>query len=664
MNVDKLVEAALDWAAAGIRVFPCKADKSPLTKNGHLDATTDPRKIKELFEFYGKEATMIGGRMGDGLFAADFDLYKSESAAQSYMDELHARGNLPPTRVHKTARGGIHMFFEGEVQDCKPVSGVEIKSDGGYVILPPSPGYEVVSKGIARAPKGLIENLVNARRANSLASIDTLKANIISASDFHDSITMLASKLAAQGKDQVAITAEIRHVLEQSLAASPHHDRHSRWKSIVGDRGGELSRIITSGYGKYNVNAPSLQLQEQAKETLDRLQQSAELFGFNKSPHHGEVENVQTFSDEAWPFTQGYFADEEHKLEDQRFTMYPIFAENETVVLFAEPKTGKTAIALTTALAISCGFDLGAFKVAESGPTLYYALEGTRAIRLRVAAWKKKKREEGVVLPERIPMYVVEGHANFLREDKRQTEANKIIAANNYSIKAGVGPLKAVYLDTLTKAMAGGDQNSVEDTSHLFDLIGLLRSGGVTATIIFVHHKSRQGNARGSTNIEAEPDVLLDISKEGDTVEMRIARARSIEDGARFLFALVGVDLGVTTQGHALAGVYAEPLDQQEEASDLLNIGRERARQLTVLVGFGTGLHEINTVTKAMWEADVFPTPNNRKSNKPPSGVVAYAQKFYYELLTAQGTIYGEHMIMPAIEAGKIVSIKVAKAVY
>lgn len=663
MTVEDLITAAVEWAEAGIRVFPCNSEKAPLTKNGHLDATDDPRKVKELFEFYGSAVAMIGGRMGNGIFAADFDTYKTGSAAEAYMNELQAGGNLPPTRIHKTLRGGVHMFFEGEVQDCKPVSGVEIKSDGGYVILPPTPGYEIVSRGIAKAPKGLIDSLTKARRANSMASVDTLKANIISASDFHDSIALLAAKLAIGGMDQVDITREVRAVLDQSLASSPHHDRHSRWKSIVGDRGGELSRIITSGYVKYNVNAPSLTLKEQPVEQVDARKRLAEKLGFAASPIVGE-KKPEEYSDEQWPFTEGYFASDDYDLASQKFAMYPIFAENETVVLFAEPKVGKTAIALTTALSISCGLDLGAFKVTESGPTLYYALEGTRAIRLRVKAWRKKKTEEGVELPEQIPMFVVEGHVNFLKEERRRDEANKIIAANNYAIKAGAGPLKAVYLDTLTKAMAGGDQNSVEDTSHLFDLIGILRSGGVTATVVFVHHKSRQGNARGSTNIEAEPDVLLDVSKEGDTVELRVARARSIEDGGRFLFTLVGVDLGTTAQGHPLAGVYAAPIESDFDATELLSVGKTRAEQLTLVCGFGPGIHSLDVIVKALWEKNLIPLPTTKKTTKAPSPNVGYVQSFIHELVPDAGSPFGEYVLHPVVSLGKITAIRVGKVSY
>ena len=51
-----MIEGALYWAAHGIPVFPCKADKRPLTKNGFKDAVTDEKSVRDLFAFYGDAA--------------------------------------------------------------------------------------------------------------------------------------------------------------------------------------------------------------------------------------------------------------------------------------------------------------------------------------------------------------------------------------------------------------------------------------------------------------------------------------------------------------------------------------------------------------------------------------------------------------------------------
>src|SRR3954451_22609691 len=61
------------------------------------------------------------------------------------------RGETPPTRVHRTASGGLHLLFtppehvEIRNSQSRVAPGVDVRGEGGYVIVPPSPGYEVLA---------------------------------------------------------------------------------------------------------------------------------------------------------------------------------------------------------------------------------------------------------------------------------------------------------------------------------------------------------------------------------------------------------------------------------------------------------------------------------------------------------------------------------------
>lgn len=567
MAVSKLIEAAQWWAERGVPVFPCKADKSPLTSNGFYDAVIEPNKVRELFEFYGQEAVMIGGRMGKdaGMFAVDIDLYKP--GAEAWYKARLASGELTETRVHSTKSGGIHLLYiSTEFPNVAPHEGVEVKGEGGYIVLPGSPGYTVVTEGIAEAPKGLLEYLRTAKTQSTLVGNQQLEADVLAARGFHEPLTQLAARLAAAGKSLVDIQAHLMKLMQASIASSPQHDRHSRWSSMM--RGNELVRIAESAIKKFGTSQQLAEIETDIpKEVWADFELAAEsLFpGFT-----GEAPTPEwTPQTGKWPY-DGYFAHAEHDLAEQNFYAYPIIAESETVVMFAEPKAGKTAIALTLALNLACGFDWGEFKITEPGPSLYFAMEGTRAVKLRIAAWRKYQREEGVELPKDLPLYVAEGASAFYKEDAKRDHVKKIVYHNKLCLEVYGHPLKLIVIDTLTRAMTGGDQNSAEDTAQLFDIVPLLRAAGIKANVLFIHHKARgAGNARGSSNIEAEPDVLLDVSKDNDTVKMKVARARSIEDGMVYTFKLTGVELGVNNQGHPLAGVLPIWVHGQETVSDL-----------------------------------------------------------------------------------------------
>lgn len=590
-----LIDYALEWAANGVPVFPCNARKEPLTERGFYDAVTDPKQVRALFEFYGDDARLIGGRMGAeaGLIAVDVDLYKA--GAEQWLKAREDDGSLGATRIHKTPRGGLHFLYEADEFPTTVVNdGVDIKGDGGYVILPGSPGYSVEQEGLARAPSLLMELIKSAKRGTQLTGNLELEAQVISARDFHESLTLLAARRASNGVALPDIMSYLMGLMRNSVAAHPGHDRHSRWNKLMS--GDEVSRIATSALRKYGRAQLVQEMQQNIPdEVWEQLEVEAErVFPFlehvdGPAPEYEPVEG-------SWPY-QGYEAHENYDIADQEFYIYPICAQSETVVMFAEPKTGKTALSLTMALNLSCGFDWGEFKVTDSGPSLYFAMEGTRAVRLRIAAWRKRHTELGVELPDRIPMYVVEGAPGFYKENNKKEHAKRIIAHNKMCEAEYGAPLKLIVIDTLTKAMAGGDQNSAEDTAELFEIIGLLRSGGIQATIIFVHHKARgAGNARGSSNIEAEPDVLLDVSKEGDIVSMKVARARSIEDGQVYNFKLEGVELGVNKQGHPLEGVIP----------NWVNVSEHRSEFIDRVLLLGKGSHGLKSIMGIMAECGLM----------------------------------------------------------
>lgn len=663
--MNDLIRKAMEWGERGIPVFPCAADKSPLTKNGFYDAETDPQKIKALFEFYGDAAQMIGGKMGDGLFAVDVDLYKGE-APKAWLKAKIDSGELPETRIHETKSGGLHFLYEGEVNSCVPAEGVEVKGNGGYIILPGTPGYKVRSEGLVEAPQSLLEAIRFAASNTRGSTISQLEANVMSGADFHNSLTQLAAKLAAQGQDQVEIQERMLRLLKSSTASEPGHDRHARWRSVMADKGGELSRIAHSAYRKFNDDA----LMDEAGEASTQLgfeafQEVAQQAGFHTLQNFEPKDVIkQEFDGETNPFEgYGYQAHEDVNVLDVKFSMYPILAENETVIISADPKTGKTAIMLTMALCISCGYDFGAFKTHEAGPTLYYGLEGRSAIRKRIEAWKLKTREQRQ-LPDTIPLQVVERATNLFKEDAQLAAAQQIVAYNKYCKSTYGTELKAIFIDTLTKAMIGGDQNSADDTAQLFNVINLIRDSGVVAPVVFVHHNAKDGKTRGSSNIEAEADLILGVQKQNDIVKMTITRARSVEDGASFSFILSGVDLGKNIQGYTQEGVYVEPLTgtvdehKQEDPVEVQLIAQRR--EVITQLGETPSAKE---VVEEWFQAGLLKGKNVRGATVAPSLETAAVQEALHKVANEPGgAIYGDSIIRPIYEDKKVIAFKVGKA--
>jgi len=143
-----MLTAALVFAKHGIPVFPCRTDnKAPLTANGFKDATIDEKQIRSWFGVQYPSA-MIGMPTGkaSGRLGIDSDLNPSKGIdGPKALAGLAAKhGPLPKTPICATPRGGTHHHFawtealgitnsKGALPD-----GLDVRGEGGYVILPPS----------------------------------------------------------------------------------------------------------------------------------------------------------------------------------------------------------------------------------------------------------------------------------------------------------------------------------------------------------------------------------------------------------------------------------------------------------------------------------------------------------------------------------------------
>lgn len=137
----------------GLPCFPCNADKSPMTKHGLHDATTDIESLSHLFS----RAALIGVPTGG---VTGFDVLDIDLPARSWWGENKWR--IPLTQTHRTRSGGLHLFFlhePGLRNTCGRIApGVDTKAEGGSVIWWPAVGCPVIADApIAKWPAWLLE---------------------------------------------------------------------------------------------------------------------------------------------------------------------------------------------------------------------------------------------------------------------------------------------------------------------------------------------------------------------------------------------------------------------------------------------------------------------------------------------------------------------------
>lgn len=601
----ELGQVAYDtWGKFGVPVFPCGDDKRPLCK-WRAEASCDEHKIVAMFERLGGKARLIGAAMGEqaGLFALDFDLYKGQSA-KDYMQTLMLANCLPKTRVHETKSGGVHYIYfvpEGtkSPRNSVPADGVEVRGEGGYIIVPPSRGYSVTSTGTVEAPQALLRRLMQADANFRSLSVSSLIEKVIAGESFHEALTLIAAKMHSRGEEPAKVIETLHKAMMGSVAANPMHERHDRWAKIMSGKDGELARLSASAYKKYSPLRDKIDTDQVSSAVSTAMQKRSFRAGTSNSlagffapkpadAANSEPDGASPVVADGWvaaakkdkhdvtalgtidefPFPRSYSASAVDQQDNKVFLIYPLIMESDVVVLSAEPKAGKTLVGMNLCLHAASGKPIGGDLVPMNKdgktakiPVIYFALEGQGAVRKRVKAWLENNRNpDGSLLSEDdLHIFVVEMPINLASDEAKQNLVDKLLRANAFFVGKGWGELGIVVFDTLTKAMPGKDQNSVEDTSSVFQTIDMMREVNLTCSVIFVHHNNKNSRSpRGSSNILAEPDTILLVRKaepvmvddtERSVHELSVYMARAVDDGQVYRFSAKEVEIGVNSQG-------------------------------------------------------------------------------------------------------------------
>ena len=136
---------ALRYYDAGWQVLPCR-NKIPLLKTyKHFENLRIPRESVEAWwtELPNAQIALLCGRIS-GVTVVDFDWPKDEQLNKIYDEERSPKllaDRLPVTLSSFSGSGGIHKFFKyADIQNSNGIihPQVDVKTQGGYIILPPS----------------------------------------------------------------------------------------------------------------------------------------------------------------------------------------------------------------------------------------------------------------------------------------------------------------------------------------------------------------------------------------------------------------------------------------------------------------------------------------------------------------------------------------------
>jgi KaiC/GvpD/RAD55 family RecA-like ATPase len=235
-----------------------------------------------------------------------------------------------------------------------------------------------------------------------------------------------------------------------------------------------------------------------------------------------------------------------------------LLASTAMAVLYGESGTGKTFLALHLALCVAAGAEFFGHRVRRAG-IVYVAAEAGRSIENRVAAAKHE-----VEFPETMPFAAIETPIDLC---SKNADVEKLIATVH---RADIGmPVELVIIDTLSRVMAGGNENQPDHMGAFVRNVDRLRAE-TGAAVLIVHHtgKVAERGARGHSLLRAATDTEIEVTKDEATklATARVTKQREFATEGSLSFMLRLVELGIDREGDPITSCIVEPADSEQLA--------------------------------------------------------------------------------------------------
>jgi hypothetical protein len=218
-------------------------------------------------------------------------------------------------------------------------------------------------------------------------------------------------------------------------------------------------------------------------------------------------------------------------------------------VLYGPSNVGKTFVAMDLAFHIAHGAPWGGMKTMRTG-VLYVAAEGGPGVMKRMRALRLR-------YPDLTggDFFAIPASVDLLHPEADLCAILEIIET--------IGPdrIGLFVVDTLSRAMAGGEENSTSDMGVMVKHLDIIRQTA-KAHVFVVHHSGKDiaKGARGSSVLRAATDTEIEIS-DG---EFRVTKQRDLDKSVALSFRLEGVTLGKDDEGDPITSATVHILQPGE----------------------------------------------------------------------------------------------------
>jgi hypothetical protein len=224
-------------------------------------------------------------------------------------------------------------------------------------------------------------------------------------------------------------------------------------------------------------------------------------------------------------------------------------------VLYGPPNCGKSFFVLDLAVHVTAAPEWRG-KAVDRGAVIYIPLEGGAAgINNRIVAIKQREGWDGYDLP----LAVIGCSVDLRHADAHVQPLIDTVATVAARFVAAECPVRWIIVDTLSRALAGGAENTSEDMGALvMNCDAIRRATGCHLTLVHHSGKDETKGARGHTVLLGATDTEIEVFDQDGTRTVTVTKQRDLPLVGAFAFRLRQVEIGTNRRGKPITSCVVE----------------------------------------------------------------------------------------------------------
>ena len=268
---------------------------------------------------------------------------------------------------------------------------------------------------------------------------------------------------------------------------------------------------------------------------------------------------------------QPYHVTELGSRSRREYVVKGLFDRGGLAEMFGDTNSGKTFTALDIAEHIAQGWDWCGRKV-KPGPVVYIAVEGGLGLEERLTAFRQ---HHGVDQAD-VPLYIIPAGIDLCSAD---SDAKTLIDEIQR-----LGTVQLVVIDTLARALAGGNENAPDDMGAFVLNCDRIREA-TGAAVLVVHHsgKDQSRGGRGHSSLKAAVDTEILVENVNSLITVTVTKQRDYPSGDTFTFKLEPVEIGTDEDGDPITSCVLLPADKDATNSQRTKVSGQAKVALDLL---------------------------------------------------------------------------------